>query len=298
VQGLLNLLDPTRLVDMLVRFAPRAGAAVLVFLVFWILLVITRSPLKHALRKVDFEDTLVRLLIDNVYRFVILGFGLFMAASQLGINIGAALAGVGVVGIAVGFAAQESVANTIAGFLIFWDKPFKVGQFITTQGKYGEVVNVTMRTTRVKTLNNTYVIIPNKEIIGGVIVNHSLYGETRVETPIGIAYKEDIRDARRVLLKAMTDVPDVMDDPSPTVVAVELGDSSVNLLLRVWIRDAAQEKAVFFEALEAGKLALDEAGIEIPFPHLQLFVDEFKEPVWKGLRELPLIAEGRTRPQG
>lgn len=94
-----------------------------------------------------------------------------MAASQLGVNIGAALAGLGVVGIAVGFAAQETIANMIAGFLIFWDRPFKVGDFITTEEKYGEVREITMRTTRIRTMENTYVVIPNKQIIGDTLVN-------------------------------------------------------------------------------------------------------------------------------
>ncbi|HTK55371.1 MAG TPA: mechanosensitive ion channel domain-containing protein [Gemmatimonadales bacterium] len=136
-----------------------------------------------------------------------------MAASQLGINVGAALAGIGVVGIAMGFAAQETIANMIAGFLIFWDRPFKVGDFITTEEQYGEVREITMRTTRIRTMENTYVVIPNKQIIGDMLVNHSLYGEVRVNVPVGIAYREKIAEARRVLLPAARGVAGVLGDP-------------------------------------------------------------------------------------
>jgi small conductance mechanosensitive channel len=216
--------------------------------------------------------------------FVVVGG--VMAASQLGINVGAALAGIGVVGIAVGFAAQETIANMIAGFLIFWDRPFKVGDFVTTLDKYGEVREITMRTTRIRTMENTYVVIPNKQIIGDMLVNHSLYGEVRVNVPIGIAYKERIAEAREVLLPAASAVAGVLSDPAPDVVARGLGDSSVNLEVRVWTDDPSQERRLFFEVLEASKVALDQADIQIPFPHLQLFVDNVSDNVWAGASRL------------
>jgi small conductance mechanosensitive channel len=175
----------------------------------------------------------------------------------------------------------------IAGFLIFWDRPFKVGDFITTLDKYGEVREITMRTTRIRTMANTYVVIPNKQIIGDMLINHSLYGEVRVNVPVGIAYKERIADARRTLLPAAAGVPGVLRAPPPEVVPVELGDSSVNLEVRVWIDDPAQERRVFAEVLEASKVALDDAGIQIPFPHLQLFVDDVSDRVWAGAARLP-----------
>lgn len=284
MQQVFDLLDPERAVNMVVDFVPKLAAAALVLLTFWVLLKITQPPLRAALQRANFVQTLVHLLVDNVYKTVILGIGVIMAASQLGINVGAALAGIGVAGVAVGFAAQESVANSIAGFMIFWDKPFKIGDYIRTQGEYGKVAHITMRTTRIKTLNNTYIVIPNKEIIGGVLVNHSMYGETRVEVPVGIAYKESIPRAREVLLEAVRGVEGVIGEPAPTVVTTELGGSSVNLKVMVWVSDAELERPVFVRVLEASKLALDRAGIEIPYPHLQLFFDDIRPPVWQGLR--------------
>jgi small conductance mechanosensitive channel len=215
-----------------------------------------------------------------------------MAASQLGVNIGAALAGLGVVGIAVGFAAQETIANMIAGFLIFWDRPFKVGDFITTEERYGEVREITMRTTRIRTMENTYVVIPNKQIIGDTLVNHSLYGEVRVNVPVGIAYKERIADARRVLLPVAQAIPGVLAVPPTEVVATALGESSVHLEVRVWTDDPALERRLFFQVLEASKAALDEAGIQIPFPHLQLLLDDVSDRVWAGASRMRAVAGG------
>jgi small conductance mechanosensitive channel len=209
-------------------------------------------------------------------------FGLVMAAAQLGIDVGAALAGLGVAGIAVAFAAQDSVANVISGIIIFWDKPFNVGDWIKVADQFGRVNNITLRSTRIRTARNTYVVIPNKAIIDAVLENLTQHGELRVDVPIGIAYKEDIRAARRVLLEAVGRLDGIKRDPAPDVVVEELGDSSVNLLVRVWIDDAEDVPGAHFRTIEAAKLALDEAGIQIPYPHLQLFVDDVEDRVWAG----------------
>ncbi len=111
MESILELLDLSELATMVVSFVPKAGAALVVFVAAWVLLKMTQPPIRGALRRADFAETLIRLLVSDLYRFVVLGFGLVMAAGQLGIDIGAALAGIGVVGVAVGFAAQESVAN-------------------------------------------------------------------------------------------------------------------------------------------------------------------------------------------
>jgi small conductance mechanosensitive channel len=183
--------------------------------------------------------------------------------------------------IAVGFAAQDALANVISGIMIFWDKPFLVGDWITVGDSYGEVTDITLRSTRIRTPRNTYVVIPNKSIIDVVLENHSKHGEVRVEIPVGIAYKEDIGKARRAILEAVGRIEGICDDPAPDVVVQALGGSSVDLMVRVWIASAGLQRPVFFKVIEESKLALDRAGIQIPFPHLQLFVDSVEERVWE-----------------
>ena len=121
-----------------------------------------------------------------------------MAADQIGINVGAALAGIGVAGLAIGFAAQDSLANVIAGFLIFIDKPFEVGDWVTVADNYGASATSRCGRRRIRTNRNTYVVIPNKTIIDTVLVNHSKHGETRIDVPIGIAYKEHLPVRERI----------------------------------------------------------------------------------------------------
>jgi small conductance mechanosensitive channel len=156
---------------------------------------------------------------------------------------------------------------------------------VSVADQYGEVSEITMRSTRLRTNNNTYVVIPNRSIIDQVLVNHSKHGETRVDVPIGIAYKEDVPRAREVLLEAVKDLDNLSTTPSQVAV-VNLGSSSVDLELRVWIQDAALEKPVYADVMEAGKLALDAAGIEIPYHHLQLFVEDVKPNVWESVAGL------------
>ncbi len=284
-QRLETRLDVEALLTKAVAFLPNLLVALL-FLVAaaWIYRLI-RRPLAFALERSGMAPPVVQL-ISTLLRGVIMTLGLMMALGQIGINVGAALAGLGIAGLAVGFAAQDSLANFIAGILVFADKPFVVGDWVTVSGEHGQVVEVTMRSTRIRTRDNKYVVIPNQTIIDEVLVNHSKNGETRVNVPVGIAYKEDILAARQVLLKALEGVDDLMDDPAPDVVVTELGDSSVNLQVRVWVHEAADEAPVEAAVLEASKLALDAAGIEIPFPHMQLFVDEVQEPVWDKARVL------------
>ncbi len=296
MDAILDLIDLGQITTLIVAFIPRLLTALLIGFAFWLGYRLTRKPLTSLLVRSGLESHLVRLLVENIYRAVVFVFGIVMAASQLGINVGAALAGIGVAGLALGIAAQDSLANTIAGLTIFWDEPFKVGDWVTACGKYGKVTEITLRSTRIMTPSNTWVVIPNRQIVDDVLVNHTKNGETRVNVPVGIAYKEDIGRAREVLLAAAKTVPDVIDDPATTVVVVKLDDSSVNLELRVWIGDAAVETGVFVDALEAGKLALDQAGIQIPFPHRQLFVDGIESGVLEDVARLPQMASRGNPP--
>jgi small conductance mechanosensitive channel len=290
MQELLSLETAEQLRSMVVAFSPRVFAALFVLFAFWVVFRVVRRLLTTVFRRVGIDKNLTHLLLDNVLRVALAIIALIMAASQLGLNVAAALAGLGVAGIAVGLAAQDSIANMIAGFLIFWDKPFAAGDFLTIGELYGEVRVITIRTTRLRTVENKYVVIPNRQIMDSVLVNHSMYGETRVNVPLGIAYKEHIPKAREVLLEALQSVEGILTSPAPDVVVEGLGGSSVNLSVRVWIDEMSMERLTFYRTLEACKLALDGAGIQIPYPHLQLFVEKVEDRVWDKLGRLTAVA--------
>jgi small conductance mechanosensitive channel len=268
------------LLTQFVVWLPSLLAALLIITAFYVLYRITRPILANMLHKIGLEHALTNMLI-SICRFSLMTLGVVMAAGQLGINVGAALAGLGVAGLTLGFAAKDSLGNIMAGFLIFWDKPFHVGDWVTMGNHYGKVSEITLRTTRLQTHNNTWVVIPNENVINQVLVNHCANGPTRIDVPVGIGYSDSIAKARRVLLQAMTGLDTVLRDPAPQVVLDNLGGSSVNLLVFVWIADAQDEKPVFFEVMETIKDALDAAGIEMPFPKLDMNVASIKSEVWQ-----------------
>jgi small conductance mechanosensitive channel len=292
---LLKSIDAEVVYNTILRIIPDVLGALAVLFGFWLLFRLTRKPLRFLLEKANIHTNLIDLLIDNVYKVILIIFAVVMAASQVGLNVGAMVAGIGVAGIAIGFAAQDSLANSIAGFLIFWDKPFEVGDLIRVAGEYGQVMEITLRSTRIRTLNNTYVVLPNKGVIDQVLVNHSKHGETRIEVPVGIAYKEHIPDARKVILDRVKTLEGVLQEPAPDMVVKQLGSSSVDLIIRVWIENARYEMPVYYRVMEASKLALDAAGIQIPYHHLQLFIESVDDKIWEKagrLSRLPSAGAG------
>lgn len=249
---------------------PKLFLAFLVLLAFWILYRVTSRPLMRLLAWRGMQQVNAELLISTVYRVVLFLIAVVIAAGQLGINLTATVAGLGVLGIAVGFAAQDTLSNIISGILIYIDKPFRIGQWITVGDMYGRVQKITMRTTRIRTLDNTFVVIPNQKIANEVLVNHSEHGELRIVVSFGVGYHEDISRVRDVLIKALLEIKGVRKDPPPTVVVDQLGASSVNLFARVWVDNADKERATHFMMTEKIKESLQAEGIKIAVSQMEV----------------------------
>lgn len=230
----------------------------------------------YVLRWRGIQQANAELIVNTGYRVFLFIIAVVIGAGQLGINLTATVAGLGIIGIAIGFAAQDTVANIISGILIYVDKPFKIGHWITVGAMYGRVQKITMRTTRIRTLDNTFVVIPNQKIANEVLVNHSSHGELRIVVPFSVAYKESIPEVREVLIKALSAIKGVKQDPPPTVVVAELGNSSINMLARVWVDSADKERATMFLVVETIKQALQDADIEIPFPQMDVVVKKVR----------------------
>jgi small conductance mechanosensitive channel len=209
----------------------------------------------------------------------ILGWGFItvLVLSQLGINVAALVAGLGIAGLALGFAAKDSLENFIAGITILLDRPFSVGDWITVDGHYGKIFSISLRSTRMQTPRNEIVVFPSVHMVTKAIVNHTSGAPLRVDVPFGIAYKESI-DAAREVVMGIIDAEDARLAPGVEhrVVTTKLNDSSVDLDLRLFVTDPGFALPVRVDYVERVRKALGEAGIEIPFPHMQLFIDEAK----------------------
>ena len=253
-------------------FIPKLLAAVILFGIFWVFYRLVRRMILGSMSTAH-VDSSIRDMLGAILRWSILGFALVIACDQIGIQIAALLTGVSIIGLAIGFAAQETLANFIAGVVIFWDKPFKVGDWIIIDGMFGKVLRVSFRSTRMLNLNGETIVMPNTYMLSNRVANHSTHPVIRVDIPIGIAYKESIDNARAALLAMVHGDERICKDPPPSVVVSACADSSVNLVIWLWIHDESVEKSIFYEYLEKAKKALDAAHIEIPFPHVQLLLE-------------------------
>lgn len=261
-----------RTLENTVDYLPRMVGALIVLAAFYLLSRIGARLMRGLLKRTSSDPALVEI-VTKIVRYGVLVLGAIMAISQAGIAVGPLLASVSVLGLAVGLAAQDGLSNLVAGLTILWDRPFKIGDRVSVADTYGEVASISIRTTIIRTLEQRELIIPNSEVIDGVIVNHSRTPDLRLSIPIGIGYGEDPREAREALLAVAADHPQVDQERESTVVVTELADSSVNLELRVWLKDPKTERPTLFDLLEQSKLALDEAGIEIPFPQRVLHLE-------------------------
>lgn len=265
-----------RLAELAISAIPRLTGALFVFLLFYPIYRGIGALLQRALRHSRRVDVTLEHLLTRSYRLLGLSFITIMVLAQLGINVTALLAGLSIAGIAIGFAARDTLENFISGLTILIDRPFRVGDPIEINGTYGIVEEITLRSTRVRTLNNEVMIMPNVQMINQKLVNYGLKEALRIEIPFGIAYKEFPEEARRVVLQLTEGDTRLHPDYPPSVVVTKLSDSSVDMALRLYIRNPHDAIPMRFEYTEKIREALRAAAIEIPFPHLQLFIDEAK----------------------
>lgn len=261
------------LMVMVLSFIPRVIVAVFLLAVFWIIYRAMRRMIIGSMRRAKVDSSICDML-QSMLKWAIMGFGLIVACNQLGIPIVAMLTGVSIIGLAVGFAAQETLANFIAGIVIFWDRPFQVGHWVTVDGTFGQVQRVTFRSTRLLTTDGETIIMPNTAMLNQRLINSTQHPIQRVRVPIGIAYKESIDAAREALLATVAGDDRINAEPAPVVVVTGCAASSVDLELRFWIADESIERLIVPQYIEKAKKALDAAGIQIPFPHMQLFLEE------------------------
>ena len=266
-------LDPEAVTTQVISYLPDVGASLLLLAVFWIVLVMARRAMEASLKKMDVPEG-VRKILQRFLKYGIVILALLTIAHQLGINIASLIAGLGVAGLAISLAAQDTATNIIAGITLAIDRPFRKGDRIRLGDLNAEVSAIRLRTTVLTTFDNETMVIPNRQVANERIINYTLTERIRVRVGIGIAYKEDIDAAREVLLSTLQGDGRILDDPAPDVIVQELGGSSVNLELRFWVEDPAKLFPLRAEFSERSKKALDAADIEIPFPHLQLLLEK------------------------
>jgi small conductance mechanosensitive channel len=257
-------------------FLERGLQALAAFLLLYLIYRVLSTTLFRVLdRSKSIEPGLQSVLLKT-FRVVTLVFIGTIVLDQLGLNVAVLIGGLSIAGIIAGFAARDSLENFISGVTVLVDQPFRVGDYIEIDDEYGQVDEITLRSTRIRTVRNEIIIRPNSQMITQRVVNHTKRNVLRIDISFGIAYKEYPQEAREVLLPLTEDDDRVFSEPSPSVVVTAMNDSSVDMVLRFYVRDPSQEVPIRWEYTEKVREALREADIEIPFPHQQLFLDEAK----------------------
>ena len=224
-------------------------------------------------------DDIVFELLARFSGFIILATAVIISLDLLGLNVVPFVAGAGVAGVAIGFAAKDTLSNLIAGILLIIDRPFEVGDRIEVwsapagSATWGDVIDIGLRATKIKTTDNIVIIIPNNEIMVRDIINYTTITEKiRLRINIGIAYDADMQTAKDIILNVADSAEWVAKEPPPVVVVRNFGDSSVDLQLRGWIDDARKRMRTISTITDRVKTAFDEQGIEIPYPKRDIYI--------------------------
>ena len=250
--------------ELLTTFGVKLITAVIILIVGRWVVGIVGGAIRRLMTKREAEPALISF-IGSLVRVLLMAFVVIAALSQLGIQTTSLVAILGAAGLAIGLALQGSLANFAAGVLMLIFKPFKVGDYVQAGGESGTVEEIRIFTTQLKTPDNKTIIIPNAQITSGSITNYSAKDTRRVDMVFGIGYDDDIKKAKQVISDILANDERVLKDPAPMIALSELADSSVNFVVRPWVK-SADYWGVFFDTHEAVKERFDAEGVGIPFP--------------------------------
>ena len=258
----LTMID--KVVDGLAQYSMQILAAVVILVVGLWLAKKIKACFVSALNKKEVDPTLIGFFSSTLHGGLVL-FIVIAAIGKLGVQTTSFVAVIGAAGLAVGLALQGSLSNFASGVLLILFKPFKVGDFIKAGGEAGVVVEVGILTTEMKTPDNIKIILPNSAIMGGSITNVSAHPTRRVDMVVGVSYGDDLNKAKQIMEDLLAADERVLKDPAPTVAVSNLGDSSVDFVVRPWV-NSADYWAVKFDFTKSVKEKFDAEGVSIPFP--------------------------------
>jgi len=258
--------------EYLAEYGLRVVGALALFVVGrWVAKVLSRLAAK-ALAKARIDKTLVRFA-ENLSYVVLLVFVVVAALATAGVETTSFIAVLGAAGLAIGLALQGSLANFAAGVLMVIFKPMKVGDFVEIGGIKGTVQEIQIFNTLIDTPDNIRAIIPNAKVTSDNIKNYSTNGTRRVDLVIGVSYEDDLRKAQEVMERVLAGDSRVLKDPPAKVAVFELAESSVNFVVRPWVKEADYWD-VYCDTTGRIKMALDDAGITIPFPQRDIHIKD------------------------
>jgi len=248
-----------------IRWAKNLSFFLVIILISWILSKVVGKAVEKAVANIKSASALLKVFIVNISRKAIFIVGFVVALSMLEVNVGPLLAAIGAVGFIMGFALQGTLSNFAAGIMILIYRPYDVGDFVDVGGILGKVDAMTIVSTTLRKPDNQKVVVPNNKIWGDIITNITGTSKRRVDLVFGIGYSDDIGKAQKILEKILANNESILKDPEPVVKVHELADSSVNFVVRPWVK-TENYWDVYWEITRAVKERFDAEGVSIPFP--------------------------------
>jgi len=258
--------------DYVVPWAINIALAFVVFIIGRMIIGIITRIVERLLRKTRMDNMLVNFVTSIMYALLLL-FVIVASLDQLGVDTSSLIAIVGAAGLAIGLSLQDSLKNFAAGVLLVVFRPFREGDFVEAAGVTGVVESITIFSTVMRTGDNREVIVPNGPIYGGVITNYSKRSTRRVDMVFGVGYDADLLQVKALLQTIISEDPRILAEPEPVIAVSELADSSVNFIVRPWVKTEDYWK-VLWDTTEKVKLRFDEANVSIPFPQMDVHIQK------------------------
>ena len=255
-----------------IPWAINLALALLIFYVGRMVIKIVVKILRKLLARAKMDEILVNF-VSSIVKSLLLLFVVVAALDRLGVDTTSLIALLGAAGLAVGLALQGSLQNFAAGVMMIVFRPFRAGDYVEAGGTAGVVEAINIFSTTMRTGDNREIIVPNGSIYNGAITNYSARETRRIDMVFGISYGDDMRKAREIMQQVLDADERVLKDPAYTVAVSELGESSVNFVVRPWVK-SGDYWAVRFDLTERIKLAFDENGISIPFPQMDVHMQK------------------------
>lgn len=255
-----------------VRLGGLASAVLVFFGILALSAILRRVVANRLVRRLGLQAG-VAYAIGRVLHYALVFLGFILAAQCVGLDLGSLAVVVGFLSVGIGFGLQNVTANFIAGLILLFERPISVGDFVTVDDQIGTVTAIGIRSTRIRTLDNVSIIVPNNRFVDGQVVNWSRGdARVRIHVPVGVAYGSDVPRVVETLLAVARAHPEVLAEPSPTVQFRRFGDSSLDFELLPWIAKPERQNSILSELNVAVAVAFRAAGIQIPFPQRDVHI--------------------------
>ena len=271
MEDFIDSVDMNTLADTGLELGINVLLAILILIVgYWIAGRVDKMVVSLSQSSAHLDETLFKFL-GSLARYVILAFVFIAVLNRFGVETTSIVAMFGAATLAIGLALQGAMSNMAAGVMLMIFRPYKAGDFVEAAGRFGQIEEITLLTTVLGTFDNQQIILPNGKVWGEEIINHSHHAVRGVDMRFGVSYDSDLDKTREVIMAVLEHHPHVLKDPAPFVEVETLNDSSVDFLVRPFC-EGAHYFSLLYSIPEQIKKALDDAGLEIPFPHRKVIL--------------------------